>query len=93
MTESTVTPTDIQQEVERNYRWNFLVNALDGASFWFGMSFISSTVILPLYVSHFTNNPLLYRPDPVPLHGGLPAAAVVYGQLGGTRPPEESFSR
>ena len=24
------------------------------------MSFISSTVILPLYVSHFTNNPLLF---------------------------------
>ena len=48
-----------QQEVERNYRWNFLVNALDGASFWLGMSFISSTVILPLYVSHFTHNPIL----------------------------------
>jgi MFS family permease len=48
-----------QQEVERNYRWNFLVNALDGASFWLGMSFISNTVILPLYVSHFTHNPIL----------------------------------
>ena len=47
-----------QQEIERNYRWNFLVNALDGASFWFGMSFFSSTVILPLFVSHFTGNPL-----------------------------------
>ncbi len=59
MTEPLAPPTDVQQEVERNYRWNFLVNALDGASFWFGMSFISSTVILPLYVSHFTQNPLL----------------------------------
>jgi hypothetical protein len=47
-----------QQEIGRNYRWNFLVNALDGASFWFGMSFFSSTVILPLFVSHFTGNPL-----------------------------------
>ena len=48
-----------QEEIERNYRWNFTVNALDGASFWFGMSFISSTIILPLYVRHFTDNPLL----------------------------------
>jgi MFS family permease len=49
----------VQQEVERNYRWNFLVNVLDGASFWFGMSFISTAVIFPLYVSHFTDNPLV----------------------------------
>ena len=48
-----------QQEIERNYRWNFLVNTLDGASFWFGMSFFSSTIILPLFVSHFTNSPLV----------------------------------
>lgn len=48
-----------QQTIERNFRWNFLVNSLDGASFWFGMSFISSTIILPLFVSHFTSSPLL----------------------------------
>lgn len=52
------TPT-IQKQIEENYRWNFTVNALDGASWWFGMSFISSAVILPLYVTHFTDNPLL----------------------------------
>jgi MFS family permease len=50
---------DSDLEIERNYRWNFLVNSLDGASFWLGMSFFSSTIILPLFVSHFTNNPLL----------------------------------
>jgi MFS family permease len=59
MTESNAMSEQAQQEIERNFRWNFLVNALDGASFWFGMSFISSTVILPLYVSHFTANPIL----------------------------------
>jgi MFS family permease len=48
----------IQQQIERDYRWNFLVNSLDGASFWFGMSFFSSTIILPLFVSHFTDSPL-----------------------------------
>jgi len=59
MIETTATISAVQQQIERNYRWNFLVNALDGASFWFGMSFISSTIILPLYVSRFTDNPLL----------------------------------
>lgn len=50
---------DADEYVRRNYRWNFLVNSLDGASFWFGMSFISTAIILPLYVSHFTANPVL----------------------------------
>jgi MFS family permease len=59
MIEATATISTVQQQIERNYRWNFLVNALDGASFWFGMSFISSTIILPLYVSRFMDNPLL----------------------------------
>ena len=59
MTEASAPSSAVQQQIERNYRWNFLVNSLDGATFWLGMSFISSTVILPLYVSHFTTNPLL----------------------------------
>lgn len=59
MTEAIVSPAAVQAEAEHNYRWNFLVNALDGATFWLGMSFISSTVIIPLFVSHFTANPLL----------------------------------
>jgi MFS family permease len=59
MTEVMASGATVQEQAERNYRWNFLVNALDGATFWLGMSFISSTVILPLFVSHFTANPLL----------------------------------
>ncbi len=59
MTESAANDSAVQQQIERNYRWNFLVNSLDGASFWFGMSFFSSTIILPLFVSHFTNSPLV----------------------------------
>jgi MFS family permease len=49
---------EVAAEVERNYRWNFTVNMLDGASFWFGVSFISSTTIVPLFVSKLTANPL-----------------------------------
>src|SRR6266545_1680558 len=59
MMETTANSSSVEQQIKRNYRWNFLVNSLDGATFWFGMSFISATVILPLYVSHFTANPLL----------------------------------
>jgi MFS family permease len=51
--------SEFDQEVERNYRFNFIVNALDGAFYWFGYSFIVPTIILPLYVSHFTDNPLI----------------------------------
>ena len=58
MTDVTPSTSAVQPEIERNYRWNFLVNSLDGANFWFGMSFFSSTIILPLFVSHFTANPV-----------------------------------
>jgi MFS family permease len=58
MPETDTSSTDAQQQIERDFRWNFLVNTLDGANFWFGMSFFSSTIILPLFVSHFTDNPL-----------------------------------
>jgi MFS family permease len=70
MTETAASTSTVQQQIERNYRWNFLVNALDGASFWFGMSFISYTVILPLYVSHFTKSPLLIGLIPFLATGG-----------------------
>src|SRR5512134_572565 len=65
MTDALAETSPAQRQIEQHYRWNFLVNALDGASFWFGMSFISSAVILPLYVSHFTTNPLLIGLIPV----------------------------
>ena len=49
---------EITAEVQRNYRWNFSVNLLDGAFFWFGASFMSSATILPLFVSKLTTSPL-----------------------------------
>lgn len=49
---------EIAGEVKRNYRWNFTVNFLDGAFFWFGLSFIAYATILPLFVSKVTTNPL-----------------------------------
>jgi len=49
---------DIAREVEHNYRWNFAFNLLDGATFWLGLSFMSSATILPLFVSKLTPSPL-----------------------------------
>jgi MFS family permease len=71
MPEAIASPSEAQQQIERNYRWNFVVNALDGASFWFGMSFFSSTIILPLFVSHYTENPLIIGLIPFLGWGGV----------------------
>jgi len=49
----------LSSQVQRDYRWNFLFNTLDGATFWLGMSFISAAIILPLFVRHFTERPVL----------------------------------
>jgi MFS family permease len=45
------TDAEVEAERDRHYRWNFTVNLLDGASFWFGLSFASSSTILPLFIS------------------------------------------
>ena len=50
---------DFEERVRRNYRWNFTFNLLDGSFFWFGYSFFAPGVILPLYLSHYTENKLL----------------------------------
>jgi MFS family permease len=46
-------------EAQRNYRWNFVMNLLDGGTFWFGIAFASSATIVPLFVSKITLNPLV----------------------------------
>jgi MFS family permease len=45
---------EVEAEMAANYRWNFTANLFDGAAFWFGMSFISSSTIVPLFVSKLT---------------------------------------
>ncbi len=50
--------TEIANEVERNYRWNYWFNLLDGASFWLGSSFASASTILPLFLNKLTPHPL-----------------------------------
>jgi MFS family permease len=49
---------EIAAQVARDYRWNFTVNVVEGAAFWFGFSFASTSTILPLFVSKLTPSPL-----------------------------------
>lgn len=49
---------EVAAEVQRNYAWNFAVNLLDGAFYWFGGAFISVVTILPLFISKLTTSPL-----------------------------------
>jgi MFS family permease len=59
MDETLVQVSGAEIEIERHYRHNFVVNVLDGTNFWLGYSFIAPSVILPIYVSHFTSNTLI----------------------------------
>lgn len=52
------TEAEFAAEVQRNYRWNFAFNLLDGATFSIGLSFLSSATIVPLYVSKLSASAL-----------------------------------
>jgi MFS family permease len=71
------TPLKSQAEAEvflrYHQRWNFVVNMLDGTFFMFGLSFISTIAILPLFVRHLTAAPLAV--------GLIPAIAAAGGLL------------
>lgn len=77
-----ITNEEMERQATANYRWNFFWNLGDGVFFWFGLSFISATTILPLYVSKLSNDPLW-----IALLGVLSAASWYLPQLftaGGT---------
>ena len=52
-------------EVRRNFKFNFTVNLLDVSFFMFASSFISSSGVFIIYVTHFTQNPLLIGLIPI----------------------------
>lgn len=64
------TDEEVTAEMHRNYRWNFAVNLLDGASFWFGASFISAATIIPLFISKLTDSTLAIGLAAVVAEGG-----------------------
>jgi MFS family permease len=48
--------TTLEEEIERNYKHNFIVNFFDGTAFWFGASFFAYRTILPVYIANLTDN-------------------------------------
>lgn len=42
--------------VERHYRWNFAVNMVEGSAFFLGIGFLSSSTIVPLFISKLTTS-------------------------------------
>jgi MFS family permease len=52
------TPESFAADVQRNYRWNFTFNLLDGANGSLGISFLSATTIVPLFISKLTDSAL-----------------------------------
>lgn len=50
---------NVDPEVARHFRRNFIVNALDVTNWLFGASFVSVNAILPVYASHLTDSPIV----------------------------------
>lgn len=48
-----------EEEVRRNFRWNFAVNCVDFGLFTVALSFASVATILPAFVKHFTASSVL----------------------------------
>lgn len=48
-----------EDEVKRDYRWNFVTNLLDWVFFSMGMSFVSLNTVLPAFARHLTSSNLL----------------------------------
>ncbi len=51
--------TNLETEIKRNYKHNFIVNFLDGTAFWFGVSFFATRTIFPVYIANLTDNELV----------------------------------
>jgi MFS family permease len=50
---------NVHPEIAQHFRHNFIVNMLDMTLWWVGISFISVSTILPVYVRRLTDSPIL----------------------------------
>lgn len=50
--------TSQQQQVERNFRWNFSVNIVDISFIMFGLALVSRDTVIPALISKLTDSPL-----------------------------------
>lgn len=52
----TSTMSNVEEELNQNYKHNFFVNFFDGTAFWFGVSFFAYRTIFPVYIANLTDN-------------------------------------
>jgi MFS family permease len=53
-------PPGSDPDIVRHFRRNFFANGLDMVSWLLGMSFMSISAIMPVYVRHLTESPLIF---------------------------------
>jgi MFS family permease len=53
-------PPGSDPDIVRHFRRNFFANGLDMVSWLLGMSFMSISAIMPVYVRHLTDSPLIF---------------------------------
>ncbi len=51
--------SNVDPEIRKNFRWNFIVNGFDSATWVFGASFISISAVLPIYARHITDSAIV----------------------------------
>jgi MFS family permease len=54
-----VSDTSFEQQVERDFRWNFSVNLLDISFIMLGLSLVSRDTVIPLLMSKLTTSPVV----------------------------------
>jgi MFS family permease len=78
-------------EVRRHFKFNFTVNLLDVASFMFSASFISIGGVLMIYVTHFTQEPMLIGLISVIASGGYLLPQLFTSNMVERRPYKKFF--
>jgi MFS family permease len=53
-------PPGNDPDIARHFRRNFFVNGMDMVTWLLGMSFMSISAIMPVYVRHLTDSPLIF---------------------------------
>lgn len=79
------------QEVERHYKHNFIVNVLDFSFYSLGLSFASLTTILPLYLSHLTTSTILIGLIPALANTGWTLPQLFTANYVGQLPRKKPF--
>lgn len=83
--------TPFEQEVERNFRWNFSVNLVDISFIMLGLSLISRETVLPLLVSKLTASPVAIGLVPAVYSLGIYLPQLIGASVAEGMPRKKTF--